>query len=209
MTRRIGRNRLLALLIALSCVLVSLVAATPANAVPPYTHNPTVSLSQTNPCADSTVTVKGQDFTPGSVVTIRIGSRVLGRVTVGDGSGSGFAAGAFTFSIKLPSGLTGNVTVIADGGSASNTATSEMTIDAACTAGASAGPGGSSAGPSGSADGANAGTGSNNSASGAGSNTTGLSSTGVAIFGMLVVALGLLGAGFVLVIGGRRRRATA
>ncbi|WP_375489737.1 IPT/TIG domain-containing protein [uncultured Jatrophihabitans sp.] len=199
MLRGTGRIRPIAMLCALLCALVVVGTASTAAAAP-YTKRPTIAFSQTNPCAASQVTVKGQNFQPRSNVSVKVGTRTLGTATVASN-------GTFTLTTSLPSGVSGRVTVTAAGGSAANSATSALNIAGACAAGAAAGPnGGAAAHQSDGAAGTNSASGSG--IAGASAGPSGLSSTGVAIFALLAVALALLVAGSLLVLGGRRRRTT-
>jgi hypothetical protein len=173
---------------ALACALVAPTAAHAA----PYSTKPTLSVSVTDPCQEAILVVQGDGFQPGPV-ELRINNDVIVQAQAG-------ADGTFTVRLPLPAGAVGPTTIVATGAGAGNSASTLVTINAACTAGEVLHNGGGGASASSSAGALGSG-----GANGGGANGGGLSSTGVAVAALLVLALGLIVGGTVLLVGSRRR----
>jgi hypothetical protein len=183
--------RRLGLLATLATALCGLFITTATAA--PYSNAPLLSTTEASTCAEQVVTVHGVGFTPGTVVVRVIGHGVLVSAEAG-------LSGDFSVTGTLPHGLSGAVTLeatgprTASGDGAPETATTVLSVDAACVGADSANRGGAApTGASGAgADPASAGDG-------------GLSSTGVAVFGLVGLGLILFVSGIVLLVGVRRR----
>jgi hypothetical protein len=106
-----GRQRCLAAVAAAAITAAALALAAPGSAMAaaPYVMAPALSVATTSPCQDSSLTVTGTDFVPGSMVTLTLHSAdaSLGSVVVS-------AAGGFTDTVTLPE-VTGTHQLVAAG----------------------------------------------------------------------------------------------
>lgn len=169
----VGRRRFAALLIALALLIAALTLTSPASAAP-YTNQTTVGVTDQTPCEGCSFTVSGDGFTPGERVRIVLDNGDFLGTAVADSSGH------FSFSVTLPSGLTGTHSIIATGETSGRTATSSVSISAPTSTGSASG---------------------SSSSSGSGLAYTGFAVAGI---GGIGVAL-LIGGGAMLLIGKRRK----
>ena len=174
-----GRNRAVALVVAVLAAAVGLLlAAGSSSAKPrPYHHHHHPRLSCTpKPGIGAQMTVQGNDFLPHDHVVLTLHTKVYQL-----GSANADGQGDFQKVVQLPAGVSGPHTVVATGqGSAStDVASCPLNIGGQGTGGE--------------------GTGGN-------TNGGGTSFTGVEIAGIGVVGVGLLAVGTLLVLSARKRR---
>jgi len=82
------------------------------------------SVSDQTPSAGSSFTVSGSGFNAGEKVTIVLsGGASLGTATAD-------SSGAFSFSVKLPSGVTGAQTIVFTGATSGKTSSQAITVGA-------------------------------------------------------------------------------
>ena len=82
------------------------------------------SVSDQTPAAGSSFTVRGTGFAAGEKVTIKLSSGAsLGTATAD-------SSGAFSFSVKLPSGVTGAQTIVFTGATSGKTSSQAITVGA-------------------------------------------------------------------------------
>jgi hypothetical protein len=176
----------LALLVAGSAALFG---ANSAAAAPAYVHTPHITC-QARVVEHTTITCHGDGYFAHKKIVFTLHSK-----TYALGSATSDANGDVTLTkAGLPAGVTGTHTVIGTDAAIPTDKASTTTLIVTSN---SSGVGG-----------VGAGTGSGTTASGS-SGTGGLSSTGVAVVGLGVVGLALVGGGALLMISGRRRRASA
>jgi hypothetical protein len=180
-------NRLIAALIGTIALLVTAVLFTVSANAAPYSNQAAISVSTTTPAVGANVSFGGSGYTSGERVSFTMGSFNLGSVAAG-------VDGTFNLSAALPAGISGTFTIVAVGATSGRTANITITI------------GGATAG--GTTNGATAGGTTNGTTAGGTSSGSGgdLASTGVAVVGIGALGVALLvGGGFVLMAGKRRR----
>ena len=124
------KRRLGAPLIVMFGVIIALVAfAVPANAAEPYTHQPTVSVSNQSPAAGSSVQFCGTGFQSGETVTIALDNGTTFPSVVADSSG------AFCTTLVLGATLSGTHTITAKGVTSGDTASVTIVVAAASASG--------------------------------------------------------------------------
>lgn len=175
------RIRAVLALIGLSAAAAVAAPATVALAYPPNICA-TLSVSTTTPLVGESITVTGTHFDPNS--TVRLELRPPGSTL---GTAHSNAQGQFSIGVTMPANASGRHDIVAVGGNAAPgpgcPADPSQALDIQSTGGAS-----SSGGP-----GPNGGGG-------------GPAMTGVDIAGLIAAALALLGVGYLVNRGGRRRR---
>lgn len=191
----LGHQRSLAAIIASALVAATLMFAAPSTtAAAPYVKAPELSVSTTSPCVNSTLTVTGRGFVPGSTVKLTLRSHgrsiSLGKVVVD-------ANGNFSTTVRLPAGVSGTFHLVAAGARTAenpNKAQSTLHIRVCVSPSASAvapPPPGAAAPPA------------------AAQPAPPPAFTGVEIFGIVALAVALLGIGGGFVYVGRRRKSAA
>jgi hypothetical protein len=156
---------------ALAALFAVLGLATSASAAP-YSNQATISVSTTNPAIGGTLTISGSGWAAGETVILTLESSSFSL-----GSAIANASGDFSTSVTLPSGVSGDHTIVARG------ATSGATASAAICIGSCGGGGSASSGGGG-----------------------GLASTGLAVAAIGGLGVVLLIAGGLMLLAGRRRK---
>ncbi len=174
-TAMLSAKRLLALATALLAgLLLAIGFGSAAAQAAPYTNQATCALNTQTPPEGASVTLSCSGF--GSVDRINI---VLHTATISLGSATTNSAGAFSRTLKLPAGVTGQHTIVSTDTSTSQTASVSLTIGGGTSGGGGGGGGG------------------------------GLSNTGVAVIGIGALGVVLLAGGGMMLYAGRRRSVRA
>jgi hypothetical protein len=110
------------LIVMFAMIIAVVTFAGSANAVGPYTIQPTVSVSNQAPAAGSSITFSGSGFAAGEKVTISLDN--------GKQFPSVFAnaSGAFSETITLPAGVTGTHTITATGTTSGHSASIKIQV---------------------------------------------------------------------------------
>ncbi|MDT4921673.1 MAG: hypothetical protein QOI15_2575 [Pseudonocardiales bacterium] len=176
-----GRKRAAALVVALLTLLVGLsvtAAASSAKAPPPYGHHHQARAACTpfKPAVGGSITMNGQGFLPHDHIVITLHSKVTTL-----GSVNADANGNFHKVLQLPSGVSGEHTVVATGtaGPPRDQATCRFVIG---------------------------GRGSGGQGNGGDNHGGGSSNTGVQVLGISLLGLVLIVGGWLFVLSARRRR---
>lgn len=178
----VGKRPFAALILALAMIFAALTLGGPASAAP-YADQTTIGVSDQTPSEGSSFTISGAGFKAGEHVRIVLDN--------GDflGTATADSTGQYSFSVTLPSGLTGTHSIIATGETSGKVATSSISISAPTSSSSNGSASGSSS--------------SSGTSSGSG---TGLAYTGVAVVGIGSIGLALLvGGGAMLLLGKRRK----
>lgn len=139
----------------------------------PYTTQPTISVSTQTPAIGSTIAVSGNGFAPNELVTVTLGGHVLGTARAD-------ASGSFSLNISLPTGVSGNQSILATGLTSGKTTSIQLNVQSEAGAGGGTGNVGGGGG--------------------------GLPATGAAVIGVGVLGgLLLIGGGVMLLLGKRRK----
>jgi Bacterial Ig domain len=129
------RRGALTALLAVATVLVSIFAAGSAGAYPPGTA-PTLSLSSSTVGPGGSVTSSGNNFVPGSSVTVTLDNGTTLATLTAD------ANGAFSASITIPAGTAAGDHTLTATDATGESATAALTVTAAGAGGGAGGGGG-------------------------------------------------------------------
>lgn len=157
------------------CTLAAFALAGPAPAsAAPYTSNPSLALSTTNPAIESALTVYLYDFLPNELVSVDLHSVVVNLDTVQTDAG-----GDATTVVNLPPGYRCEHVIIGTGQTSGKTAQSSLVIGPPSACGNGGGNGNTGHGNTGSGNTGHGNTGDNNTGHGnTGSGNSGHGNTG-------------------------------
>jgi len=110
------------LIVMFAMIIAVVTLAGPANAVAPYVHQPTLTVSNQTPAAGSSITISGSGFTPGETVTIVLDNGTHFPSVVANSSGS------FSEVLVLGVGLSGAHTITATGTTSGHTAKIQIQV---------------------------------------------------------------------------------
>jgi hypothetical protein len=123
-------------LASLAALIAMLGFATSASAAP-YANQATLSVSTTNPAVGGTLTVSGSGYAAGETVNLTLES-----ASVSLGSAVANASGDFTTSVTLPSGFSGQHTIVGTGATSGESASVVICIGSCGTSGSASSGGG-------------------------------------------------------------------
>jgi hypothetical protein len=166
--------------VVIGAVLALGLAFAASSSAAPYSNPATCSTNTSNPAVGGTVVLSCTGFGGNDTVDI-----TLHTVTYSLGSATTDTNGAFTKTLQLPAGVSGPHTIVAFDPTTGQSASVAITI-------------GSSGGTSGGGT----------SSGGGSSSGGGLSNTGVAVIGIGALGVVLLVGGGLMLLAGRRRKAT-